>query len=113
MNVIVIITCTLIGISRQINVLKVVNDFEGAVENDSQNCYKTFDFNRQKLDGAWRIADDSGRINQDIFQKYLETDEGTATRVYDACKDSKGDNNCETIYQFISGVHIKIRSPNL
>ncbi|KAF5285610.1 hypothetical protein FQA39_LY16579 [Lamprigera yunnana] len=136
MKVIVIVICALIGISHQINVPKIINDFESALGNDTEDCFKTFNFNRPQLDVILNqktlptndknfkcflncillhlgIADDSGRMNKDIVQKYLETDEATATRVYDACKDSKGDNNCERIFQSINCVHIKIRSSNV
>ncbi|KAF5285611.1 hypothetical protein FQA39_LY16580 [Lamprigera yunnana] len=136
MKVIVIFICALVGISHQINIPKVINDFEDTVDHDSQNCYKTFDLNRQKLDGILNqktlpnnndnfkcflncvlvhlgIADDSAKLVKDVAIKYLETDDATATKVYDACKDSKGPNNCESIFQIISCVHNKIRSPNI
>ncbi|KAF5291280.1 hypothetical protein FQA39_LY03431 [Lamprigera yunnana] len=110
------------GVSRQLNVDKAIADFEDVVDKEAKECYSEFHVNRQQLDSMLKMrelpndrnikcymaclfshldmVDESFNQLTENSKKYLEVNETLADLVYNKCKDLKGEDNCEKVFNW-------------
>ncbi|KAF5305203.1 hypothetical protein FQA39_LY09291 [Lamprigera yunnana] len=121
MNILILLVGVIIGLSQQLDIDKVVKDFEEIVDAEAKDCYKENSLTRDQLDNNLKkrefpndksfkcfflcvathlnITDDSGNYNEQIFKKYLLVEsDSLKDRIYKSCKDIKGIDACDTIY---------------
>ncbi|KAF5292992.1 hypothetical protein FQA39_LY13761 [Lamprigera yunnana] len=126
MKTLCFIICALIGVSQQINIRKIVADFEDAIDKNAKDCYKEFNLDRQEIDRmiAGKLPNDRNLkcvfhcvfVHLNIFdeaastftenaKKYYEVDKPTADLIFNKCNDLKGEDNCEKTFHAINCVY--------
>ncbi|KAF5272424.1 hypothetical protein FQA39_LY07892 [Lamprigera yunnana] len=100
---------------------KIYNISQCAIDENARDCYKENNLTRKQLDELisslrlpndrsikcffdcvlthLNIVDKLGNLVEDNFKAYLFVDDdGLKNQIYNACKDFKGDDECERIY---------------
>ncbi|KAF5301387.1 hypothetical protein FQA39_LY10785 [Lamprigera yunnana] len=103
-----------------LNFDKVIDDFEDAVDKKVKERYHKFHLNRQQLDSILKEKDLLNDRNLKCYlaclyihinivnksfnrltenaKKYYEADKSTADLIYNKCKDLKGEDNCDKVF---------------
>ncbi|KAF5292988.1 hypothetical protein FQA39_LY13757 [Lamprigera yunnana] len=120
MKVLLLIFGVCIGVSQQMNIHKAISDFEDVAEKEAKECYVEFHFNHQQVHSMLNmknfpndrnlkcllaclylhlnVVDESFNMFTDKVKPYFEVDEATAEIVYNKCKNLKGEDNCEKVF---------------
>ncbi|KAF5297543.1 hypothetical protein FQR65_LT09974 [Abscondita terminalis] len=121
MKATLLITFVLVGVSHQLNLEKLVNDFEDVVDKEARDCYGEFNLNRAMLDEKLKalefpndrnfkcfyhciithlnVFDKDGNMVIEKVKNYFDVEEEVQKRVFDNCKDIQEEDGCEKFYQ--------------
>ncbi|KAF5297544.1 hypothetical protein FQR65_LT09975 [Abscondita terminalis] len=129
---VLVLIFSIVSFSYQLDLEKLVNEFEDAVDEGADSCYTQFNLDRPKLamimiskqlpnDRNFKcffhcIAthintfDKNGNLLKDALKKYIDVGPDVESIIYNNCKAVEENDVCEKVYQITKCVHIFMSS---